>query len=155
MKMTSTIQLHNIDGPTEFFSFKYCDDMIVVMDLDCTNSPLVLHTASELNYFNGTRKWLFIGNEDLNVSISLMKTTNINIDSKIFLLRPNENDFELYKITSPSLRRSNILKVDLIAKYSMMEGVLTYEDSYDKDKFKRKDLEGIRLKVAIAVRFFF
>lgn len=150
--MTSSLELYNIDDLDDFFSFKYCDDLTVLMDLKCSNISSLLQMASELNFFNSTRKWIFIGDEDLNVSISYISTLNINIDSHITLLQEQENgNFDVYHIGSPSLGRSNIFEVDLVATYFEAHGILKHEKL---QKFVKKDLQGIRLIVAIAVNVF-
>ncbi|XP_063703737.1 ionotropic receptor 75a-like [Culicoides brevitarsis] len=146
--MTSSFELHNIDGNDfDLFSFNNCDDMTVIADLKCPNMSSVLNQASDLKFFNSSRKWIFIGDEDLNGSLSFMETLDINVDSKITLIQISEGVFEIYKVGSPALRRSGILEVKLVAMYS--NSVLKYEKS--EIGFVKKDLQGIQLVVAIAI----
>lgn len=147
--MTS-IELYNIDEENDFFIFKSYETTIL-LDFECFNSSSVLLTASQLKLFNGSHNWMLFEKQDINRSRALINSLelNINIDSKILLIEMNDDIYRIHRIQSPSFKRSKILSFDLIGKYHVTTGVLRCDM---KSNYK-KDLQGIRLSVAIAVRF--
>lgn len=118
------------------------------MNLENERSLISLKSASKLHMFNDRLIWLMFG-YDLETSLNLLKTQNININSKILLVIPKKQhaSYLIYHIQAPALERNSIMHVNQVGSYSTQTGLI-FEDPFKAVNFS---MEKTILKVATSV----
>lgn len=122
--------------------------VLVIMNLENERSLISLKSASKLHMFNDRLIWLMFG-YDLETLLNLLKTQNININSKILLVIPKKQHtcYLIYHIRSPALERNSIMHVHQVGSYSTQTGLI-FEDPFKAVNFS---MEKTILKVATSV----
>lgn len=119
----------------------------IFVQLNCVNASNILQDNlkdHQNRIFDGNYQF-YLFNDNLDVSIQIMRQFNINIDSKIQLFIANgSNYYEIYDIRSPSIQRSGILNVTKIGSFVNGELNLTISKI-------SHDLKGILLQAGISV----
>lgn len=70
------------DDLSSFFEYKTYFTHVYV-DLACNKSRDVLERTSKLNFFNGTRRFVFFGNSD---DFSILDGINLDVNSEVTLI---------------------------------------------------------------------
>lgn len=124
------------------------NNLLVVFDLDCINTKEVLKHASEFNFFNKKRKWLFFGG-DVNTAKELLLAENLNIDSRILLV-VNEDRFkhQIFYVKTPALQKNGLMFLNVVGNFTESKG-LAFEDPFDMIDYS---MYGTPLKIVICVR---
>lgn len=123
-------------------------NVLVILNLKDGRSTHFLSTASNLRLFNGRTKWLIFG-EDVDTSLNVLKTQNINVDSKILLVIPSAySPYLIYHIRSPALQRNGLLYVNEVGSYSNQD-ILNFQDPFQRVNYS---MDAIVLKIATSVR---
>lgn len=91
----------------------------VVLDLDCIQAEDFLDKVSDLNLFNDSKQFIFVGTNN-NSTKNILQKQNININAKITLITPDEycqNNFKIFQITCIHCKRNPDIRYHEIGQY--------------------------------------
>lgn len=146
------LNLNMDDDVEEFFLYRPYFT-IVLVDLDCRQSEIILQKTSEMELLNGTRHFVLFS-RNYSSSIGKMNGLKLNLQSKVLLVvvasEAAKTVAEIYKVSGiPSLQRRNgtEIVINAVGSYSSRYKVLklAFNSSI------AANLEGIRLSVCTYV----
>lgn len=125
----------------------------VVADLRCPKVDALMELSSTYTYFNASFRWIVFASGELQTTLELLRTKNLNVDTRLTLAlstpESNDTEYHLYEIFGTIHRRGGILRTTRVGTWSQTTGAsrTCSTNSYQL----RRDLGGVQLWSVISV----